>query len=738
MKSKEHISSHVQGALPLPSLPHILIKLIDVCDDEDIPIGEVAPLIAKDTALSSKVLRLVNSSYFGLHRTFSNLEQAVIYLGAATIKNLAITASVQQVFKGIKNRKSDSFQMGSFWYHSLLCATLGKRIARAVNYTNVEEAYLAGLLHNIGKLVLFVMYPKEFMILQEEGLDTPDLCAAEDRLIGITHCEAGSMLLRQWNIGSFLADAALYHHESVEHVQQGFPLVKIIFLANWISELPEDDGSGDGFSPGKELLGLDDAKMEEIFAGAKDEVVAIARDLEVNIQLPGAAPRRRKNGRHHHLAEDDQAGDRGGGLFPEKDQELARQVENDSLLVGFLKTLVRMEDQNGILTATEEIIRILFGSKTVFFLLYDVETQKLKGRSSDGNRHRELVQDLVLSIADSTGLASESLTENTILTLDRNGEQLINLADVQLFNVVDSKTMIYLPMCVKQEKVGLIVFSLSEKKKNDIASQHKQLRLVAGQTAMALHLEDVSRREAGKLQSERMATASLAVRQVVHEVNNPLGIISNYLKILEAKLSGKTDILRELHIVDEEINRISVIIDQFKAFATASDTTYQVERINVNELISDMLRIVTVSLLEPSGVKIRFTPEPLLAGISTEKDKLKQIILNLVKNAAEAMAAGGEISVVTANKVDDSVTEGVVITVSDDGPGIPKEIQEKLFSPFMTTKRQGHSGLGLSIVHQAVQDLGGTIECESSREQGTCFIITLPLSLPAADNKKED
>ncbi len=77
MKSKEHIFSHVQGSLPLPSLPHILIKLIDTCDDEDAPISAVAPLIAKDTALSSKVLRLVNSAYFGLHRTFSNLEQAV-------------------------------------------------------------------------------------------------------------------------------------------------------------------------------------------------------------------------------------------------------------------------------------------------------------------------------------------------------------------------------------------------------------------------------------------------------------------------------------------------------------------------------------------------------------------------------------------------------------------------------------------------------------------------------------
>ena len=293
MKSKEHIFSHVQGSLPLPSLPHILIKLIDTCDDEDAPISAVAPLIAKDTALSSKVLRLVNSAYFGLHRTFSNLEQAVVYLGAATIKNLSITASVQQVFKGIKNRNGDSFQIGHFWYHSLLCATLGKRIAREINYTNIEEAYLVGLLHNIDHLALFVMFPKEFTVLQEELADGADQCAAEDRQIGITHCEASSMLLKDWNIGSFLADAALYHHDPVEHIQEGFPLVKITFLANWISELSENESDAD-YLIGKNLLGLDKTQMEQVITGAKEEVVAIAQDLEVNIKIPGAASQRRK------------------------------------------------------------------------------------------------------------------------------------------------------------------------------------------------------------------------------------------------------------------------------------------------------------------------------------------------------------------------------------------------------------------------------------------------------------
>ncbi len=728
MKGKEHILSHVQGSLPLPSLPHILIKLIDTCDDEDAPISAVAPLIAKDTALSSKVLRLVNSAYFGLHRTFSNLEQAVVYLGAATIKNLSITASVQQVFKGIKNRNGDSFQIGHFWYHSLLCATLGKRIAREINYTNIEEAYLAGLLHNIGHLVLFVMFPKEFTVLQEELADGVDQCAAEDRQIGITHCEAGSMLLKEWNIGSFLADAALYHHDPVEHIQEGFPLVKITFLANWISELSENESDVD-YLIGKNLLGLDKTQMEQVITGAKEEVVAIAQDLEVNIKIPGAASQRRKNGKRHSLSGDET------GLFLEKNQELVKQVRKDSLLIGFLKSLVLTDSKNGVLAATEEIIRILFASETIFFLLYDSEAKRLTGHSSNENRHRELVRDLVLPVANSTSLAFKSFTENTILTLFQDGEQSNNLADMQLFNVINSKGMIYLPMRVKQERIGVIVISISEEKEKDVSRHHKQLQLIAEQTAISLHLEDMGRKEERKLQAERMATASLAARKVVHEVNNPLGIISNYLKLLEIKISDKTDIQQELQILDEEINRISTIIDQFGTFVETTSTTYKTKRINVNDQISNMLKILTVSLLDPAGIEADFTPEPLLVEISTEQDKLKQIIINLVKNSAEAMSRGSSISITTSNKVKDNITKDIVITISDDGPGIPEKIREKLFSPFMTTKGHGHSGLGLSIVHRAVQDLGGTIECESNREKGTCFTISLPLNLSDVENE---
>ena len=234
MTTKDQIFSHIQESTPLPSLPHILIKLIDVCDNEEAPISTVGPIVAQDTAMSSKVLRLVNSAYFDLQRTFSDLDKAVVFLGASTIKDLAINASVQQVISGLKN--SNGFNIGHFWYNSLLSATLGRRIAQAINHTNTEEVYLAGLLHNIGHLILFNTFPKEYTLVQEKRVNGPSECTEEERLIGVNHCEAGAWLIRKWKISPFIADAAYYHHHAPEYIKDGFPLVKITFLADRIAE----------------------------------------------------------------------------------------------------------------------------------------------------------------------------------------------------------------------------------------------------------------------------------------------------------------------------------------------------------------------------------------------------------------------------------------------------------------------------------------------------------------------
>jgi signal transduction histidine kinase len=156
------------------------------------------------------------------------------------------------------------------------------------------------------------------------------------------------------------------------------------------------------------------------------------------------------------------------------------------------------------------------------------------------------------------------------------------------------------------------------------------------------------------------------------------------------------------------------------------------ESTDINGVIAETVTFVKSSL-QASGTEIEFFPDESLPPTVTSRDTLKQILINLFKNAAEAMPEGGKVEVRTRWLVgdDDKPTEktrdALEIVVDDNGPGIPLEILKDLYKPFVSTKKSGHSGLGLSIAQKAVKDLGGTISCVNKPTGGTAFTLTLPI-----------
>jgi signal transduction histidine kinase len=245
----------------------------------------------------------------------------------------------------------------------------------------------------------------------------------------------------------------------------------------------------------------------------------------------------------------------------------------------------------------------------------------------------------------------------------------------------------------------------------------------------------MKRMQAQIIQEERINASVLLSRQVVHEVNNPLGIIKNYLKILSLKLPEKHPAQTELGVIGEEIDRIGQIVLQLNDFSsTKAGGTF--EKIDVNLLLSSLLQLLEDPLFRPAKVEAQFTPDAKAPLITSEKNRLKQVFINLTKNAVEAMTGGGHLTIST--RYDDPPAEAVssaaetgdhgtlTITITDDGPGIPEGVRRRLFEPFVSSKRQGR-GLGLSIVHGIIRELNGTISCESSSGIGTTFTITLPI-----------
>lgn len=246
-------------------------------------LSELSDIIIKDASISSRVLTLVNSAYFNLNSTFANIDQAVVYLGADTIKNIAVTASVQQVFS--KLRKNEHLSMSRFWWDSFSSAIYAKRIARQIAYANVEEAYLAGLLHDLGELLLWMNFAEECTGIQNSVENKTAQCKAEEEQIGVNHCEAGAWLVKQWKLNSFIADTVLYHHASLEQVKGAFPLVKIVYLAEQFCHVGEGNFE-DVYATGNELFDMGAEQIDEIHKGVKEEITEVAESLGVKVKPP--------------------------------------------------------------------------------------------------------------------------------------------------------------------------------------------------------------------------------------------------------------------------------------------------------------------------------------------------------------------------------------------------------------------------------------------------------------------
>jgi HD-like signal output (HDOD) protein len=146
----------------LPSLPHVLVKMLEVCQDANADFQKISRIVAQDAIITARVLVMANSPSYSFAVSVNTLERAVLVLGIDTLKTLIITVAVQQFFSNFG--KQQGAYLKCFWTQSLSCALLSKSFAALTNFAQPEQAYLAGLLHNVGSLVLQSQFPNATIV----------------------------------------------------------------------------------------------------------------------------------------------------------------------------------------------------------------------------------------------------------------------------------------------------------------------------------------------------------------------------------------------------------------------------------------------------------------------------------------------------------------------------------------------------------------------------------------------
>ncbi|MES2262299.1 MAG: HDOD domain-containing protein [Pseudomonadota bacterium] len=681
----------------LPAMPQILIKLIEHLQADDAGMPELAALIAKDAGMASKILSVANSSAYHRNGRTVGLEQSLVSLGTDMIKTLVISESVFQTFNSFPH--SGSTDLRGFWKSSLTTAVIARDIAKRLDYPQVEEAYLAGLLHNVGRLALLATAPKEYAF-NFTARDDENLCAVEQRTLQITHTEAGAWLVERWNLDSFLADSVLYHHEPVARLESAHPLIRIVRLAHLLCCHGDED---EAIAAGAGLCSLDDDALHVICHAAERQVEKSAAYL--GIDLAGA---------------DEIVAPPAYVPPPPADpvqQRLSEEVRNMVLVSEMGQTFARQQGETHMLEAMTRSARILFDFDNTLVLLENPTGHALTGVA--GGEQPQRLAEFSIPLAKGGPIAQAAL-ERRLAFINRAAQPL-GIAEEQLFRLLGSESLVCVPLVAGQRCLGVLIGGAAAWQLPSYQKRERFLQSFGTQAAAALETSLSERGHARRQIAHVAEEYREASRRVVHEVNNPLSIIKNYLSVLDSKLARREPVVGEMSILNEEIDRVGQLIN---GLADLQPT--ETSRItDVARVVDDVLRLFRATDFVPASVQIvvRMQEEP--AEIDGDADILKQILVNLVKNAVEALPGGGRIEIANRGHVNRERRLYLELVISDTGPGLSADVMANLFSAVRSTKEGKHHGLGLSIVHSLVKKLNGLITCRSGKT-GTTFEILLP------------
>ncbi|SFN32386.1 HDOD domain-containing protein [Marinobacter pelagius] len=647
--------------LQLPSLPEVTLRALEACHD-DASFQTISGIISADTGLVGRVLSLANLTTESHEGRIRSIEQALICLGPQRLRSLVLTAALNQLQFGLGN--DDWRQIRDFWRHSLTTALTARALATLTGYPYPEEAFMLGVLHNIGELVAI-------------KATTPD---ARQHYLN-NQSEVAADLVSAWGLGPMAADAMRYQQAAPEESRDAGHLVKLISLA---TRLALSDAAG--IAAADTVFGLSEELTREINRRIAHEVTGIASSLGIAL-------------------DDNYDGERAT-------RELQEVILQQAIVNQALDFAEPGQTTDSLIAEAANSLGLITGSSVLGFAPRDKFLALIAGTGTDA-------PELTISPNPGGSALTEAFnTGNPVKLTGRNRTVL----DRQLLSLLRTPSMIAIPVNAGSGCAGVFALGSDETRQDstlELASlfSHRLGQIVANRQATG-QITDSAENLQQELDRQQL-------RKQVHEVNNPLTIIRQYIYQLRNRLDDP-DVHQELDIIREELDRAGDLLQQMGQKGTGPE---HAGGISLNDELDSLSRIVEDSLFDDGKRRLRLdlTDNPAL--VSGPASALRQVIINLLRNASEALPeSGGTVTLRTSAPVWQNQRTWVELEISDTGTGIPEAVRDKLFAPVKTTKGDGHSGLGLSIVKQLVDDMDGIIACRTG-SGGTTFRILLPATL---------
>ncbi|RMD66761.1 MAG: HDOD domain-containing protein [Planctomycetota bacterium] len=724
----------------LPALSPVVAKLLAVTADDDADIREIITLVESDVAMTSRVLTLCRRADVGVRDQIVTVERAVVLLGIDALRDTLLCAEIFERLAAAGDQveltvdlddEAPALDMKGLWRHSLAVACAAQRLVQssagaADSFRAVKpgEAFLAGLLHDLGKWALAVVLPRTFAKLARTAhLRQCDLAPLERRIVSVDHFTAGKRLAQRWGLPRAVRDAIWLHSHPAEAIPEGahHAMAQLVGAADVLARRACIGWSGDESPPPSlttlaDRLGCDASTLDRVQGSLHAEVakrawaIGLEETAERDLLQDSLAQASRKLEQSQRLA---------SRLRHEACRNAARSRRSLEAFTHLLHDAERASDASDLLRRVVASIARSVGAPRVVVAHRDAPEANVELRlcAEDGSVLDAAVETLPsLSAPPSSSWIAQKtvhrgwrLEEREETVPSSHAPQLCEAAragDAEAFvcvltpapaqSVSDDATAALWRVLLKAWLDASQACALADA----LAQANRQLTEAQPRLAQAAALEMLFETTAG----------------LAHEMNNPLTVIQGWAQTLEEHAPRKGT-----EAVQRAVDTLAQLVADLHLFSTPLEP--RLEEVDLAELLADAAQEARQRAQGGRDILIRLiAPDPSPC-VYLDAEHVQQALVELIVNALDAEPR----TQVEVRAHLDLATGRLMFSVEDDGVGMEPRVRARCFDPFYSSRAAGRGmGLGLPRARRLVEASGGVIELESQPGTGATARIVFP------------
>jgi signal transduction histidine kinase/HD-like signal output (HDOD) protein len=748
----------------LPAAPLIIDRALGASRQPD-DASQVCEWLALDPVLALRVLDATAGYEQVQPRTpVLSLAERVGALAPELLRSLLM--STARCSLGPEPALLAARELGEFWIHALRVAFLGRALAEACSYRAPEEAYLTGLLHDIGSFALLATVPNTLRSLVATQANAPWGAVPEHAgRLGTIHAQIGATLLERLQLPFYISDAVLLHHAPMAELEGTHLLVRILCCAEALM-LSRSAAHPHGATA--DLLGISASAVSDAERAAAEKVNAVLRGLgrlgltksqsinappvEVAAPASGASQRLTETlvMRFVREAEQSPSGDTpleqsSGGESSRTDDPAQVGADEDgwaealalhgtnvtagSILDQIASQAVHLEAATLLRSAGDlprmvaellPLARVVAGVRRAALFVASVDREGWPAWLVDGEA--PLRVELELSPEGQSLLARAARQAGPLASYEQGRAGPLTGLDLQVARMLAADEFAAIPIRADAAVTrGVLVVGTSAMKASRFAQGLPFLVELAGLVGRSSGARSAPPAAQRSAEPDELQAAT---RRLVHEARNPLSVLKTYLQIARTRAKGGADLEKELEIANQEVERVACLLDAIGK--PQQKVASGVRPVEVNRLIEELLLLYGEALFAEKKIVLSPMLDASILPISCDEEGLKQVLLNLLINASDALSSGDQVMVCTSNHVNYEGQVMVEISVADNGPGMPPEKISGLFASPGAGRTDAVRGIGLPTSLAVVRAMGGHLVCRSRLGEGTTFAILLP------------